>query len=81
MWSLRDVATNTAGLPFNFQSGQPVTNISVSLPNTFIGVANCDRISHDNPGAMLCGEKAPPIDSFTGKDITITFDEWLLTLE
>jgi len=36
---------------------------------------------HDNPGAMLHRGKAPPIDSFTGEDITITFDDWLLTLK
>jgi len=86
---LRDVTTNTAGLPFNLQSGQPVTNMSVSLSNTpfinrpisSIGVDNCDGISHDNPATMLHHRKVPPIDSFTGEDIKITFDDWLLTLE
>jgi len=47
---LRIVATNTAGLPFNLQSGQPVTNMSESLSNipfinrpiSSIGIANCD---------------------------------------
>jgi len=54
--SLRDVATT-----FNLQSVQLVTNMSVSLsgtpffnrPISSIGVANCDRISLDNPAAML----------------------------
>ena len=31
---LRDVATITAGLPFNLQSGQSVINMSVSSSNT-----------------------------------------------
>jgi len=69
---------------------EPVTNMSVSFLILFlltdlhissIGVANCNRISHDNPIAMLRRGKAPPIDSFTGEDITLTFDDWLLTLE
>jgi len=84
--SQTDVSTNSAGLPFNLQSGQLVTNMSVSLSNTpfinrpisSIGVANCDGISHDNLAPMLCRGKEPPIDSFTGEDI---FDDWLLTLE
>ena len=35
----------------------------------------------DNPVTTLRHGKAPPIDSFTSEDITITFDDWLLTLE
>jgi len=30
---------------------------------------------------MIRHGKAPPIDSFTAEDITITFDDCLLTLE
>ena len=86
---LRDMATNTTDLTSNFQSGQLVTNNCVSLSNTpfinrpisSIGVANCDRIAPDNPVTTLSRGKAPPIDSFTAEDITITFDDWLLTLE
>jgi len=88
---LRDacVIVNTTGLTSNFQPAQPVTGKNVSLSNTpfihrpisSIGIANCDRITPDNPVSMPCHGKAPPIDPFTAEDITITFDDWLLIVE
>jgi len=83
------VIVNTTGLTSNFQPAQPVTGKNVSLSNTpfihrhisSIGIANCDRITPDNPVSMPCHGKTPPIDLFTAEDITITFDDWLLTVE
>jgi len=85
---LRDacvITTTTA----NFQPAQPVTGKNVSLSNTpfnhrpisSIGIANCDRITPDNPVSIPRRGKAPPIDPFTAEDVTITFDDWLLTVE
>ena len=53
----------------------------VSRPISSTGVANCGKVATDNLASTFRRGKAPPIDSFTAEDTTITFDDWLLTLE
>ena len=53
----------------------------VSRPISSTGVANCGKVATDNLASTFRRGKAPPIDSFTAEDTTITFDDWLLSLE
>ena len=85
----RDRGTDIPSLSSKIQCSQQVTNLSatlsdtpfVSRPVSSIGTANCSKMTSDNPASTPHRGKAPPIDPFTAEDITITFDDWLLTLE
>ena len=69
-------------------TGQEVTNISASLsdalpvsrPINSIGIANCSKPATDSQTYSRRG-KAPPIDPFNAEEVTVTFEDWLLTLE